>query len=152
MGSFDQQQIVDRTMFTSDQYRAKAEEYAELAAVTRSENERREFIALQKSFSALADNEKWLTDNYEATIKFDRGGIGKVALAAEEEHVLRCLGAALVMEWNSLPAWLRRELFDNAGAMGALVDATALRGKIARFLHKHKDDNAMSSASHAKSA
>ena len=38
-------------------------------------------------------------------------------------------------QWNTLPAKLRRELFDNAGAMGELSDVAALRGQIARFLH-----------------
>jgi hypothetical protein len=44
------------------------------------------------------------------------------------------------MQWNTLPAKLQRELFDTAGAMGDLLDTAALRGQIARFLHKHKDD------------
>ena len=60
-------------------------------------------------------------------------------LADEEEHILRCLGAALIMQWNTLPTKLRRELFDNAGSMGALLETPALRAQIARFLHKHKD-------------
>ena len=33
-----------------------------------------------------------------------------------------------------------RKLFDNAGAMGDLLETKALRANIARFLHKHKDD------------
>jgi hypothetical protein len=67
-------------------------------------------------------------------------------LADEEELVLRCLGAALIMQWNTLPAKLRRELFDNAGAMGDLLNTSALRGQIARFLHKHKNDENTSEA------
>jgi hypothetical protein len=42
------------------------------------------------------------------------------------------------MQWNTLPAKLQRELIDNGGAMGALLDTAALRGQIARFLHKYK--------------
>ena len=34
----------------------------------------------------------------------------------------------------------QRELFDNAGSMGELLNTSALRGQIARFLHKHKND------------
>ena len=45
-----------------------------------------------------------------------------------------------MMQWNTLPAKLQRELFDTAGSMGDLLDTAALRGQIARFLHKHKDD------------
>ena len=44
------------------------------------------------------------------------------------------------MQWNSIPKKLQRELFDSAGAMGELPDIATLRGQIARFLHKHKDD------------
>ena len=71
------------------------------------------------------------------------GDSGADALAAEEEeeeHVLRCLGAAVIMQWNTIPRKLQRELFDNAGAMGELMETKALRGEIARFLHKHKAD------------
>jgi hypothetical protein len=62
-------------------------------------------------------------------------------LAAEEERVLRCLGAAVIMQWNTIPTKLQRELFDTAGSVGELLDTAELRGQIARFLHKHKDDN-----------
>jgi hypothetical protein len=31
-------------------------------------------------------------------------------------------------------------LFDDAGDMGELLDSTALRRQIARFLHTHKND------------
>ena len=59
---------------------------------------------------------------------------------AADDQVLRCLGAALIMQWNTLPAKLKRELFDNAGDMGDLLDTWALRGQIGRFLHTHKND------------
>jgi hypothetical protein len=65
---------------------------------------------------------------------------GGPTLAKEEEHILRCLGAALILQWNSLPKKLQRELFDSAGSMGELMDTAELRGQIARFLHKHKND------------
>ena len=61
-------------------------------------------------------------------------------LEKEEEHILRCLGAALIMQWNTLPRKLRRELFDNGGSMGELMKTSELRCQIARFLHKHKDE------------
>jgi hypothetical protein len=41
------------------------------------------------------------------------------------------------MQWNTMPTQLRREN-DNAGSMGELVENAALRGQVARFLHKHK--------------
>ena len=63
----------------------------------------------------------------------------RTTLAAEDQ-VLRCLGAALIIQWNTLPAKLQRELFDNAGDMGELLDTSSLRGQIARFLHTDKND------------
>jgi hypothetical protein len=44
------------------------------------------------------------------------------------------------MEWNNIPRKLQRTLFDNAGSMGDVLSTKALRGRVARFLHKHKDD------------
>ena len=93
------------------------------------------------SFSSLADNEKWLAKNFDKMVQAPaEEKPGHVTLVAEEERVLRCLGAAVIMQWNTLPAKPQRELFDTAGSMGDLLDTAALRGQIARFLHKHKDD------------
>ena len=63
-------------------------------------------------------------------------------LAEEEERTLRCLGAAVIMQWNTLPTKLQKELFDNASSMGDLLQTDALKGQIAQFLHQHKDDGA----------
>ena len=51
-------------MFTSDQYRAKASEYAKLAGIANGPNEVREFQRLERSFTQLADNAQWVTDNH----------------------------------------------------------------------------------------
>lgn len=61
------------------------------------------------------------------------------AVAKIEEHILRCLGAAVMMQWNMIPKKLQRELFDAAGSLGDVVQTVALRGQIARFLHRHED-------------
>lgn len=136
-------------MFTTKQYRAKAAEYTELVKTANGQGEVWEFQKLERSFTVLADNEQWLADNHNQTIHAplsdekadlsEEAEEANVTLAEEEEHILRCLGAALIMQWNALPKELQRELFDNAGSVGALLDVPALRGQIARFLHKHKD-------------
>jgi hypothetical protein len=36
------------------------------------------------------------------------------SLAKEEEHILRCLGAAVIMQWDDLPTDIQRELFEHA--------------------------------------
>jgi hypothetical protein len=129
-------------MFTPSQYRKKAVGYRELVKTASGPNERREFQALEQSFTVLADNEQWLADNHDKTVRSTEfGQMNGAALAQEEEQILRCLGAALILQWNTLPQKLRRELFDNAGAMGELLDTAELRGRIARFLHKHKNDD-----------
>ena len=74
--------------------------------------------------------------------------LDRKAVAEIEEHILRCLGAAVIMQWNTIPTKLQRELFDTAGSLGDVLKTPALRGQIARFLHDHKDDE--SSARHFK--
>jgi len=98
-----------------------------------------------KSFNHLAQNEDWLADQYDKMIHSqERALVGKgfdrKAIAESEEHILRCLGAAVIMQWNTIPAKLQRELFDTAGSFGDLPQTVTLRGQIARFLHNHKDE------------
>ena len=152
-------------MFTSAQYRAKALEYGNLVATSADADEKREYQKLQQKFAELADNDEWLAGHRKQTLhNADADYSGStflvkqesmlqskdsilqnkdsddVPLAQEEEHILRCLGAALIMQWGTLPQKLQRELFDNAGRMGDLLDTTSLRGQIARFLHKTNSD------------
>lgn len=57
-----------------------------------------------------------------------------------ERQILQCLGAALVVEWNELPTGVKRTLFKLASAENYADWANELPGRIARFLHEHKDD------------
>jgi len=129
-------------MFKSQQYRAKAAEYGELVKSSRGSDESLQFKKLQQErLASRADNEQRLADSYDKAVQVAEQDRSRgAALAAEEEHVLRCLGAAIIMQWNSLPTTLQREIFDTAGSVGKLLETAALRGQIARFLHKHKDD------------
>jgi hypothetical protein len=61
------------------------------------------------------------------------------SLTNEEEHILRCLGAAVITQWNDLPTKIQRELFEHA-IVGKLTHTAELKGQVARFLHHHKDD------------
>jgi len=134
-------------MFKHEQYRAKANEYSDLANTSTGSEQRRDFQKLQQRFAVLADNEEWLAGNYQNTVRTEQDRSVGVTLASEEELILRYLGAALIMQWNTLPAKLQRELFDTAGSMGELLNTSALRGQIARFLHKHKNDEATAESS-----
>ena len=128
-------------MFKSQQYRTKAAAYGELIKRSSSQGESRKFQEQQDRLASLADNEQELADNFDNAINVAEQDRSRgAALAAEEEYVLRCLGAAIIMQWNVLPKALQREIFDTAGSVGKLLETSALRGQIARFLHKHKDD------------
>jgi hypothetical protein len=128
-------------MFNIKQYRAKSAEYGGLSEGATDPRQIREYKTSSDSFGSLAENEEWLADNFNKTLHPSDGKQSTHAtLAAEEEHVLRCLGASVIMQWKTIPTKLQRELFDTAGSMGELLTTAELRGQIARFLHKHKDD------------
>jgi hypothetical protein len=132
-------------VFTPKQYREKAARYTELARHGNTPDEVREFQTHERSLTMLADNEQWLIDNNDKLANnldemapvLSSSETSKATLAAEEGRILQCLGAALIMEWNMLPTGLQRDLFDDAGSKGELLDTAAPRGKIARFLRKH---------------
>ena len=69
-----------------------------------------------------------------------KNGADDSIVRSDEEKILRFLGAAVIMQWNTLPTKLQRELFDKAGSMDNLLDAGSLRAQIAQFLHQRKDD------------
>lgn len=136
-------------MFTPPRYREKAAEYGNRAKSANGADERRELRERQHSLTVLADNEQWLSDNRGKTVAAAEPGRDedvaparreRAALTPEEERILRFLGAALLLQWNTLPRKLQKELFDSAGAMGELLETAELRGEIARFLNRHKDD------------
>lgn len=127
-------------MFSAGQYRAKAAELTALLADTpRSPNETSELRNLEQSYTTLADNEEWMAINIDRTIRRRRNRDDPTTLAEEEEQILKCLGAAVIMRWNTVPTKLQRELFDSASSIGDLQQTTPLKGQIARFLHNHKN-------------
>jgi hypothetical protein len=128
-------------MAKSQQYRAKADEYGELVNGSTGPDESRKFEELQDRLTSVADHEQGLADDFDDAVRVAEQDRSRgAALADEEERVLRCLGAAIIMQWNALPTTLQREIFDTAGSIGKLLETAALRGQIARFLHKHKND------------
>jgi hypothetical protein len=135
-------------MFRAEQFRAKAAESTESSKNTDVPSEIRKFQRSMESFNDLAQNEDWLADQYDKMIHSQDApqyevvgkGFDRKAIAESEEHILRCLGAAVIMQWNTIPAKLQRELFDTAGSFGDLPQTVTLRGQIARFLHNHKDE------------
>ena len=128
-------------MFTAQQYRAKADEYGALLKNARSPAEATAYRDLQQSYAALADNLDWLTVNAGKTISNPTGGQADSADAERraEENILRCLGTAVILNWNTIPAKLQRSLFDDASSIQNERGAP-LKGVLAQFLHDHKDD------------
>jgi hypothetical protein len=63
-----------------------------------------------------------------------------VPLSEGEERVLRCLGAAVLVQWNDLPTPIQQQLFEHAVGMAEAGQTARLKEQIARFLHTHKDD------------
>jgi hypothetical protein len=135
-------------MFTADEFRVKAAEYAESLRHTNDPDEIRDLNRLKESFTRLAQNEDWLEHNFDKIIhsqdivprsETPKKPVDHRTVAEIEEHILRCLGAAVIMQWNAIPTKLQRELFDTAGSLGDVLKTAALRGQIARFLHRQKD-------------
>ena len=74
-------------------------------------SEIRELQRSKQSFSALAENEDWLVNNFDKIIHSQ--GIppqdgdaekrtARETVAENEERILRCLGAAVIMPWNTI--------------------------------------------------
>ena len=82
------------------------------------------------------DNEGGAT----ASTPEDDGGEGAV-LSRQEEHILQCLGAAVIVQWTKLPTEIQRGLFEHAVSSGDPRQSAPLREQIARFLYDHKDDS-----------
>jgi hypothetical protein len=132
---------------TTSPFRARATEFDALIKRADHPDAVRELQGQQRTLVELANNEEWLASNLDKTVRVTGQDVGESAIlaqdgpsaAAEEGHVLACLGAAVIMQWNTLPTKLQKELFDNASSMGELLQTDALKKQIACFLHKHKD-------------
>jgi hypothetical protein len=142
-------------MFTAQQDRAKTAEDGGFPSTPRSPGVDGEFRNLEQTRTTLAENEQWLAHNadkilrasqYEIVPTSEYDSDKRAVLVKEDEYVLRCLGAALLMRWSTLPAKLQRELFEHASSLGEFdqdssispPEQTArLKGLIARFLHNH---------------
>lgn len=136
-------------MFKAEHFRTKLAESAELIKSADAPSEIRKLEQSIESFRHLAQNEDWLADNFDKMIhsqdapskdEAEEKPLDSKAVAKTEEHILRCLGAAVMMHWSAIPTKLQRELFDTAGSLGDLPQTATLRGQVARFLHSHKDE------------
>lgn len=98
--------------------------------------------ALNQLARALA---RWENEGGATLSSTDEGDDELVVLSLAEQHILQCLGAAVIAQWTELPTDIQRALFQRAVSSGDPRHSTDLREQIARFLHTHKS-NASSEA------
>lgn len=114
-------------MFSSRQYRTAAARYGKLLERASQPNEVKEYAHLAQRYTALADDVDWLAAHglteHDVTETKPPRGHGREApasLRAAEDQALRRLGAAVIMQWDNLPAKLQRELLEKIGSMDDL--------------------------------
>jgi hypothetical protein len=56
------------------------------------------------------------------------------------ENILRCLGAAVILNLNTIPAKLQRALFEAASSMQGSQESAPLKDILAQFMHDHEYD------------
>jgi len=136
-------------MFTVAQYRSKARVYEMLLKTACSPTESAEYRDLRRSYTSLADNLDWLAANPGKTV----AGAPNVERRKrrvehaqqpepghlEQESILRSLGGAVILNWNTIPTKLQRALFEAASTIQGSEPAP-LRDVLAQFLHDHKND------------
>lgn len=133
-------------MFTAEQYRAKAAQYDGLLAAARSPAEIAEYRGLKQSYASHADNLDWIAANAGKTMSTEvrdpprRKRRDRDGAYEEQENILRCLGAAVILNWNTIPTKLQRALFEAASSIQDGGQVAPLKDALARFLHDHKDD------------
>ena len=85
--------------------------------------------------------DRWGTDGGAIGTPANERCESQTALLTEDEAlVLQCLGAAVLSQWNGLPTRIQRELFEHSFDVTAPLEVALLKGRVARFLHEHKDD------------
>jgi len=132
-------------MFTAQQYRAKAVEYDGFLLAAQSPAEIAEYRDLRQSYATHADNLEWLAANAGKTVSSEvrepprRRRRERDAEYAEQENILRCLGAAVILNWNTIPTKLQRALFEAASGIQDGEQAAPLKDVLAQFLHDHKN-------------
>jgi hypothetical protein len=142
-------------MYTAQQDKTKTGEVGGLPGAQRSPGDEGEFWSLQQTRATLAENEQWLVNNADKILpasqyeivpdrEYDRNK--RDVLVNEEDCILRCLGAAVMTRWSTLPAKVQRELLDHAASLGefdqdrsigAPEQTVRLKALIARFFHSH---------------
>ena len=126
-------------MFSSKRYRVKAAGYGERGRASDVTSEILEYRGLARRLAEWADNEE-SAENRSKQRPRRQGGGQPADQVAEEERILLCLGAAVIVDWDNLPKQVQSELSALAATMRERLQTTALRAQIARFLREREDD------------
>lgn len=94
----------------------------------------------RSSASHAAGLDRWETDGGAIAAPASERVGPQPLLSGYEAHILQCLGAAVLSQWNGLPTRIQRELFEHSFDTAEPLEVARLKRRIARFLHEHKDD------------
>ena len=94
-------------MFSAKEYRAKAAEYAERGRTAEAPNEILEYENFWRRYAEMAENKEWVERNFKKTIHDDREA-GDTSEDAEDQRILRCLGASVICTGTTCPRSFRR--------------------------------------------
>ena len=89
-------------------------------------------------FEAAVALEEWEAEGGASPGVPQASGHGASRPSPQERLLLQRLGAALVDEWNNLPAPLQRAIYEHAAAGGSSLNRLTTRRQMARFLHDRK--------------
>ena len=83
------------------------------------------FLEFQKVRSKLMTrNANWLSPNPGTTERAAREDNGGDVLKDfhEEDDILRCFGAAVILQWDTLPSKMQKELYATVSALADMLD------------------------------
>jgi hypothetical protein len=92
--------------------------------------------ALGKKLHRIGEERRLASEQFRQDHSFERhpnqgdNGGARANVAESEERILRCLGAAVIMHWSTIPKTLQRELFDTAGSMGDVLKSAAQKHRL----------------------
>src|SRR5579863_4685431 len=118
---------------TSKENRADVSHYA--VAIARWDDDGGAFMSAPGNMGARPSNggDSRRIAESPAVLKSDRS-------SGDDRKILECLGAAVIMQWGTLPTKIQRDLFERAVSLAGLGHTAPPKGQIARFLHNHRDD------------
>jgi hypothetical protein len=102
----------------------------------------RSLLRINASIEAATALEEWEAEGGASVAALRTSENGASPPTPLDRLLLERLGAALLGEWNSLPARLQRAVYERAVSVSAPSNRPTMRRQVARFLHDHKKPRA----------